>query len=109
MLKEPAVVENLIYSPSLHSSDLAPTLSMSGKVGLAITSVSVPEKYAVVFRCQHGKFIIEGVDENHKKLWQRLTRDQKVIVSYKEVYYVTYKDDVVVSRELADYDFIDAK
>lgn len=106
---EPAVVEDVIFTPSLHGSGVGPTFTGEGDVGITFTSVNIPEKYAVVFRCQHGKFVIQGTGEKYKKLWEHLVRNQEVTVHYKEIYRVTYDGDEVLSRELIDYDFLDAK
>lgn len=110
-LTESAVVEDVVFSPSSHGSGVGPSIDMTGKggIGIAVTSVSVPEKYAVVFRCQHGKFIVQGTSRKHQELWKRLVRDQEVTVYYHEIYHVTYDGDEVISRELVDYDFIDAR
>ena len=117
ILHEDAVVSETVYSPSRHGSDISPTYDLTGDggVGFAITSVSIPEKYAVVFKCQHGKFIVEGTDKAHRDLWQRLEEGKKVDVSYKEIYKAVY-DDVdgdgekdLLSRDLVDRDFLDAQ
>ena len=111
VLTEPATVVDLVYTPSLHGGGVGPTFGMSGSgdatLGLAITSVNVPERYAVVFLCQHGKFIIQSAKA--KELWQRLKLNQEVTVSYKEVYRTVYDDNKVVSRALIKYDFLDAR
>ncbi len=117
ILNEPAVVSEVVYNPSKHGSGMGPTISLSGKVGMAFTSVTIPEKYAVVFKCQHGKFIIEGEDQRHKDLWGRFDQGDSVRVSYKEMYQSEYhhfpsksqKQDSLVKRTLVDFDFIDAK
>ena len=55
ILHEDAVVVDTVYTPSIHDSNLAPTItgftSNDGPhLGFAITSVDVPEKYGVVFK-----------------------------------------------------------
>jgi hypothetical protein len=103
-LTEPAVVEDVIFQPSRHGSGVGVGMSMRGNMVVTSDSVTFPKKYAIVFRCQHGKFIVQGTRKEHKALWQKLKRGQEVMVSYREVYLV--KDGV---RSLVDYDFIDAK
>jgi len=103
VLSEPAVVLDTVYQPSSHGDGMGLALNSKGGVSPAFTSVDIPAKWAIVFKCQHGKFIVEGTDEKHKALWEKLTRDQKVTVSYREVFHVTDKE-----RRLAKYDFIDA-
>ncbi len=121
ILHEDATVSDVVYIPSRHGSGsgIGPTFDMTGDggIGVAVTNVDVhiPEKYAVVFKCQHGKFIVEGTDKPHKSLWEKLSEGQEVDVSYREVYKSVY-DDVdgdgekdLVSRALIKYDFLDAK
>lgn len=108
----------MCYIPSRHGSGsgIGPSIGFDGNVGIAITSVSVniPEKYAVVYKCKHGKFISEGTDQRHKDLWERFTEGDSVNVSYREVFQSYYEDkddddDLdLVSRTLVDYDFLDA-
>lgn len=123
-LHEEAVVTETVYTPSRHNTevglkafDLAGPISMDygGNVGLnlgnglQVSSVTVPEKFAVVFTCQHGQFII-----SRKSIHDRLTGHQgaKVDIAYREVYKTTYKKKdgkrQVVERVLTDYDFLDA-
>jgi len=122
-LYEDAVVVETVYTPSRH--ELQPGLTafkvgpggvdFGGNFGirvggrLQVSNVTVPEKFAVVFRCPHGQFIIK-----RKAVYDQL-KDQKgkaVVIAYREVYRTTYdtKNGVrqVVERELADYDFLGA-
>lgn len=120
ILHEDARVAETVYTPSRHGSGsgVGPTFDpVSGNVGVGITSVSVriPEKYAVVFQCDHGKFISEGTDQRHKALWEKLSEGQAVDVTYREQYREEW-DDIdrdgekdLVSRTLIDYDFLDAQ
>jgi hypothetical protein len=111
-LHEDAKVVQTVYEPSRHSTDVSPTFHLDSDgdphVGFAVTSISVPETYAVVFQCQHGKFIVEGEDQRHKELWQKLSEGQKVDVTYQEEYRVVYDGTNVVSRDLFKYHFMDA-
>ena len=115
-LYEDAVVVDVVYNPSKHGSGVGPTIDLTGEggVGVAFTSVSIPEKYAVVFRCQHGKFIVEGTDQEHKFLWEKSTEGDSVKVKYRELYQSVYDDpegdgnNQLISRTLVDYDFLDA-
>ncbi len=120
ILHEDAVVSETVYTPSRHGSGsgVGPTFDVTdGNVGIAFTSINIniPEKYAVVFKCQHGKFIVEGTDIEHKSLWKKLSQGQEVDISYREVFNSVY-DDIdgdgkkdLVSRTLVDYDFLDAQ
>ncbi|MAF13341.1 MAG: hypothetical protein CMI53_00405 [Parcubacteria group bacterium] len=93
----------------MHSTDLSPTIDLDGNIGLAITSSSVSESWAVVFECEHGKFVIQGAKEKHEALWNKLSEGQEVTVQYREEYRVVYEGEEVMSRELVDYDFLDAE
>lgn len=99
---EPATVVDVVYTPSNHGSGLG--LDMTGKGGISLVEVDVAEKYAVVFECQHGKFIVQGEKgSNAYKQWTKLKTGQNVIVSYQEKY---EKDDEKV--KLVGYHFLDA-
>lgn len=111
-LTETATVVDLVYTPRRHGSGDGVGLTTGGDLAFTSTSVTVPERYAVVFQCQHGKFIIENDQEQTKALWNRLKEGQEVTVTYREVYRLTYmvKDGqrTPLHRELKDYDFINA-
>lgn len=117
VIYEDAIVSETVYSPSRHGSDLAPTIDITGEggLGVAIVDVQIPEKYAIVFKCQHGKFIVEGTDRKHKELWGRFNRGDSVTVSYKEMYKSTYKDTdcdgkkELIHKSLIGYDFLEAQ
>jgi hypothetical protein len=107
IMHEDASVEDTIFQPSQHGSGTA--YDLTGKGGLSVTSVDIPEKYALIFKCQHGKFVIQGTGERYKALWKRLSKGQKVDVSYQEVYRVYKSDDgKQPGRVLEKYDFLDA-
>lgn len=111
---EPATVEDLVYMPPNHGWGLTPTVgvNLDGDlhVGINHVSVNIPERYAVVFRCQHGKFIIQNDQEKTKTLYQRLHRYQEVTVTYREIYEVVKEGEkIVVPPKFIRYDFIDAR
>ncbi|MDO8572954.1 MAG: hypothetical protein Q7S11_04305 [bacterium] len=107
-LTEKARVVDLIYTPAVHGSGVGPTVSTNGSFGLAFVDVDTIQKYAVVFECPHGKFIVENNQRKTKELWQKLKKDQEVTVTYREIYRATYEDDSLLERRLKKYDFIDA-
>lgn len=121
ILHEDAIVSDVVYTPSRHGSGggMGPTIDITGDggIGVAMTSVSVhiPEKYAVVFKCQHGKFIVGGTDKQHRDIWERFSEGQNVDISYREVFKSVYDDidgdgkDDLLERKLIDYDFLDAQ
>lgn len=71
------------------------------------STVTVQDHFAVVFECQHGKFIIEslGKESTAGLLWKKLKQNDPVDIRYKEVYYVVPADE---SRKLRRFEFIDA-
>lgn len=134
VLHEKAVIVTLIYSPSEHKTELTNTAfstngdnmvgtDWNGNTGLRIsknyqlTSTTIPEKYGVVFQCQHGTFTVEGSDQKDRILHDKLHGNIKdtVEILYKEQYLVTYDDkdkdgkEEVVSKVLKRLDFVDAQ
>jgi len=94
-LTEPGVVVDLPYVPSGHGSGMG--VSMKGSA--VISSVEIPARYAIVFECQHGRFVIEGRPD----IWERLHVGQAVTIRYAEVFEVDGE-----SRRVVDLHFIDA-
>lgn len=116
VLHEEAKVVDAIYIPSKHGSGMSVSMNLDdGSISPGITSIDIKEKYAVIFKCQHGKFIIEGTDEPYKKLWEKMTAGEKVKISYKEKYYSVYDDtnndgtNELIEKKLIKYDFLDAQ
>jgi len=127
LLKEQAVVVTTIFTPSRHDIGLGFTvlgegeagelgMDFNGNVGIGIgdgvqiSKSTIPEKYGVVFRCQHGEFVNE-----RKMMYERFRNlaGARVEISYREIYEVTYDKgedgkEKEVKRDLVDLDFIDA-
>ncbi|HLD55008.1 MAG TPA: hypothetical protein VJB35_01985 [Candidatus Nanoarchaeia archaeon] len=129
VLHEDAIVITKIYTPSRHDTDIelkamnlmeeeegfgSVSMDYDGDFGigigngLQISSSEVPEKYGVVFKCQHGTFTSQGSDERHKELYRKLQDNQGVDVTYKEIYRTTYDKNDLVERVLTGFDFLDA-
>lgn len=135
-LQEKAVIVTLIYSPSEHKTEITQTAydglgtgfvqtgtDFNGNTGVKInsthqiTSTTIPERFGVVFQCQHGTFTIEGTEQKYKVLYNKLLREQgdTVNILYKEEYAVKYgkkegsDKEVELSRTLNKLDFIDAQ
>ncbi len=139
---EKAVIVNMIYTPSKHDVHLGTTMmgdmnnplggvDMNGDKGIVIGKMNgqtvqvsestIPEKFGVVFQCQHGTFTIQGDGtknnqvSKYKILYDKLNGHigDTVNVIYQEIYEVTYekKNDkkVETKRVLVDLDFIDAQ
>ena len=138
VLKEQATIVNIIYTPSQHSTYLSETMiddhtnlmkgvDMNGNSGIKIgngiqvSESNIPEKYGVVFQCQHGTFTIqgnnkEGENSKYKILYDKLKNNigDTVHVLYKEEYLVYYEKDknrnkIISKKVLNDLDFIDAQ
>ncbi|MEK7614074.1 MAG: hypothetical protein AAB428_00180 [Patescibacteria group bacterium] len=123
VLHEDAVITETVYTPSRHDLDLGITALKTGPIGmdfsgdlglrigggLQISSTTVPEKFAVVFKCKHGKFIV-----TRKAVYEKFKgQDGKAVdVAYRENYRATYDtvngERKLIERVLTDFEFIDA-
>jgi hypothetical protein len=107
-LQEQVRVRDLVYVPAVHGSGSGPTVGMNLDgdlhVGMNYTNISTQEEYAIVFECQHGNFIIDRSD-----LWKVVHQDSSYTCLYREVYRSVYQGDSLISRTLADYDFLGLK
>ncbi|MBI2044548.1 hypothetical protein HYT23_00665 [Candidatus Pacearchaeota archaeon] len=111
IMTERGKVYDTWYSASQHGSGIGPTINLTGEggIGVAFTSVDIPEKYALIIDCEHGvRFITEGTDEEHKKLYYRISRGDSVDISYRENYTEVWDGDSFISREHTGYNFLDA-
>jgi len=114
-LHEEATVVETIHTPAKHEMHVRPKIGPSfGAIpigsGLEISSSTIPETFGVMFRCQHGEFVV-----HRKELYDTLLahKGKRVLVSYREVYTASYRGNgpyqKLVSRTLVKYDFLDAK
>jgi hypothetical protein len=138
-LHEKAIIVNMIYTPSRHDIYLGKTImkdynnplggiDINGNKGIIIgedmqiSTSTIPEKYGVVFQCQHGTFTIQGDNKEgeiskykilYDKLWGHVGDTVNVI--YQEIYHVYYKKNKETGKKeetkrvLVDLDFIDAQ
>lgn len=97
-LTELGTVYDVAFVPAGHGYGTSTVLTPGGGIGVGSTSVHIPARYAVVFQCQHGRFVIEGA-----ALYAKLTRGEEVTIYYREVIEHRQDGDVVV-----DLDFVDA-
>lgn len=106
-LVEEAEVVQVIYQPSQTSSSSGTSMDLDLKVKFHNHTITSPDKFAVVFKCQHGKFVIEdeGKGSRAERLWKKLAQGDKVSIRYKEVN-TTWPDG---RRELQKYEFLDAE
>ncbi len=73
----------------------------------ATSTVKIEDQFAVVFECQHGKFLIEdlGRDSRAGKLWKKLKQGDEVKIRYKEIFHVIPAEN---KKTVVSYEFIDA-
>lgn len=98
---EPAEVYDVVFMPAGHGSgaSVGPLITYRDG-GTVLTFMDIPERYAVVLKCQHGKFVISG--PKAKRLYKTLDRGDKVTIRYREVIRVVDGKESVV-----DLDFLD--
>ena len=103
VLRESALVYDVAYVPSGHGSGSGVGLTGGGDLAVTSTSVHIPARWAVVFECQHGRFVIDG-----EAVYNKVRRGDEVTVAYREKYEDVYDDAGarVVERRLVDLDFI---
>jgi hypothetical protein len=122
-LYEDAVIAEVVYTPAHHKSQLGISAYKTGPIGvdfggnvglrigggMQVSRVKAREKFAVVFECQHGQFIV-----SRKEVYEKLKdyEGRRVRVAYQEVYRTTYEttdgEKRVIARDLVDYAFLDA-
>lgn len=100
-LREPGKVEEISFAPG--GSGTTTSYDLTGKGGLSVGDVDIPDRYGVVISCKHGKFRLKPQGETAKAMWEKLHVGDSITIHYREVYHV--QDGV---KELADLDFIDA-
>lgn len=121
VLREDAVIEDVIYTPPKREPKITPSIGGSGMIGFGPGGIGIrmgkfqaseamaPEKFTVVFGYRHGQFVIPL-----KEVYDRFNghKDKMVDLTYREVYRETYKtkdgQKRAVARELLKRDFLDA-
>lgn len=83
-LTELGEVYDTCFVPSGHGSQTAVGFNTGKGGGMTITpiNVTIPERFAIVFKCQHGKFVIDG--ERGKALYRKLSKGDRVTIRYCE-------------------------
>src|SRR5260370_1280703 len=76
---ETASVEDLIFIPDTHGHGTG----FSSKGSVVFTSVDTDPIWAVVFKCQHGRFAVRGSEQKHHDLWQSVNKGQSVRIAYR--------------------------
>ena len=95
-MTEDAKVTDMPFVPEGHGSGEG--WSTDGH--MVFTENKIPARYAVVFECQHGRFVVQGDDARHRALWQRLRVGMPVTITYRKV---------IIHGQATGLDFLDAK
>ena len=120
ILYEDAIVYDLIFTPPAHMPSTKTEYQfgpyynwMEGEFEIGFhpaqvpCTITIPPKYGVVFKCQHGKFYIE-----REILYKTLQQGQRVNIQYQELYHITTEkiegEWRETKHELYDYDFLNA-
>lgn len=70
----------MAYMPAGHGSGSVTTIDFDGNVNFGSATVHIPERWAVVFKCKHGSFVVEG--SSAKQLFSELRTDACVDIEY---------------------------
>lgn len=106
-LTEPGQVQQVGYVPGGEGSGTGVGVSGRGDVVVTSSTVTIPDRYAVVLRCRHGVFTLRPEGENAKRIFYRgFKAGDSVTIYYREEYRVTKVDGARV-KELVDLDFLD--
>jgi hypothetical protein len=103
-MTESAQVIDILYRPGQTTTASGHSFDWTGDGGFTThsTTIETKDKYAVAFKCQHGKFVIEddGKGTRAERLWKTLEKGDKVEITYKERRR---------NGEIEKYEFIDAQ
>ena len=106
IIEEPGKVEQISFSAGGTGSSVG--YDLTGKGGLSVGSVTMPDRFEVVLSCKHGRFNLNPEGENAKRLWSTLKVGDSVMIRYQEMYEVGKTPDGKPYKILTDMDFIDA-
>ena len=83
-LTEQGEVYDTCFVPFGHGSTTAVGYNTGKGGGVTITPINmiIPERFAIVFRCQHGKFVIDG--DRGRELYKKLSKGDLVTIRYCE-------------------------
>lgn len=102
-LSEAGEVYDTCFVPKGHGSGTGVGFSTSGEMVTSSSDVSIPARFAIVFKCQHGKFVIDG--DRGEALYKRLSKGDRVKITYYEEFSV----DKHGTRTFVDMHFRDAQ
>jgi len=102
-------VSDVVFTPSRHETNVNFGMDWDGNPEITYDDEFIPERFAVVFRCPHGKFIIEK-----KSIYDAMLGHdgEPVTIYYREIYRSTYEEingeRKLISKILIKYDFLKA-
>lgn len=101
-LQESGTVQQITYNPGGVAQGVG--VDLTGKGGVSVVSTTIPDRYAIAFRCKHGVFTLRPTGENAKRIFERgFQPGDSVTLIYREEYHIADG-----RRELAKLDFLDA-
>lgn len=82
-MTEAAVVDDVVATPRTHGD----SVGMSMKGTLVVGGVDTAARYAVVFVCQHERFMVQGGEDSKAfAFWSKAKKGSKVKLTYTERY-----------------------
>ena len=96
----------VIYKKYIHSYTTV-NVSIDADGNPVLSTDTVPEEYILQFSCDHGEFQISS--DHAKELFDKFSEGGEVIITYRQMDKVKYKDGVEVERHFYDWDFVTAE
>ena len=99
---ERIVVDDVVYTPATHGGGSSTGFTLNGDISFSSISINTTAKYAVVFRCVHGKFIVED-----STIWAHSKERDTGVCIYREMYQCKYRGDHPMEKpQLINYQFM---
>ena len=96
-------VDDVIYQPATHGSGSSLGFTTDGSLTISDISINTKAKYFVVFKCVHGKFIVED-----SVMWSRVQVNDTGIWHYNEQFKIEYYNGVMTAPpSLEKYNLLD--
>ncbi len=104
-LVEEGVVVETLHLPSQSTTDVAPGLTTGGDLTVSVHTTTFPERWNVVIRCPHGKFVLDS--QRHgiaRGVWEDVAVGDRVRITYREVQEVVYEHRIEKSRRFVKFE-----
>lgn len=102
---EDGVVVETLHLPGQSSTDISPGMTMNGDLTWSVHTTSFPERWNVVIKCQHGKFVLDSQrHEIARGVWEGVTVGDRVRITYHEVFVSIYEKGVEKSSQFEKYE-----